>query len=109
MKPQVFYNSCGFPKSQKIVSLIDFGNMLIRAKMSPFGLRFLRNEAKWFDQRVYMPPALDLRSILIKKLSENMKSVFLTRFLYKMLAIYFLIYSLCRGLRWNWEAEVKFP
>ena len=37
--------------------------MLIRVKMAPFALIFGRNEAKWLDGHVYMPPRVVLRHI----------------------------------------------
>ena len=64
--------------------------MLVWVKMAPFGLRFGRNGAKWFDQHFYMPPASVLHHILIKIMSENITSVFLTGFSYKIAPICFL-------------------
>ena len=38
---------------------------LIQVAMTPFGLIFGRNEATWFDKRIYMPPRTALRHILL--------------------------------------------
>ena len=78
-------------------SLLDVEKMLkmlIRSNMAPFGLRFGRHEAKWFDQRAYMPPAYVLHNMLIENGSENIENVFLTGFLYKknMYILYIYIY-----------------
>ena len=40
--------------------------------MGPFGLQFGRNEAKLFDQHVYMPPG----SVLNNTLSNNLSDIF---------------------------------
>ena len=51
---------CAFPFEEIM------NNLPIQVVMAPFGLRFGRNEAKWFDKHVYMPPGSVLGHILLK-------------------------------------------